>query len=105
MIRSNPMKTKLKRYLLMFKNLYVMCCQMDVNTQELQKMNRSYNFRNNDGEKHGYDLPWMLDDTPGVIDRCGSDYGSKKWPYCPGVDENNKMDETDLDIMVFHRGV
>ena len=47
----------------------------------------------------------MLDDTPGVIDRCGSDYGSKKWPYCPGVDENNKMDETDLDIMVFHRGV
>ena len=49
MIKSNPMKTKLKRYFMFFKNLYVTCCQMDINTQPLQKLNGVWNYMNRDG--------------------------------------------------------
>ena len=104
MIKSQVMKRRQKDYFLFFYRLYQCCCQMDNNTSELQKMNKAFNLQNN-GTKHGYSHAWMLDDVPGVIDRCGGDYGSKKWPYCPGIESVSGRDEDspELNAMVFRR--
>lgn len=45
----------------------------------------------------------MLDDTPGIIDRCGGDYGAKTWPFCPGLDENSGFDRDFVKVMTFTR--